>query len=58
MSSFQLLPEDKGTNTQGGKYNSIADLWEHELGDDHKDPTTLSSSSSSSSTTWYTKASM
>lgn len=27
------LPDDKGTNTRGESYNSIADLWEHELGE-------------------------
>lgn len=62
-----LLPSDKGTATDGGKYNSIADLWEHELGtrdyhDHHHDDDDATThqhqhdDDDPSSSTWYTKA--
>lgn len=42
------LPDDKGSDTEGAKYSSIADLWNHELGRKEEDK----------ESSWYTKASM
>lgn len=44
------LPEDKGSDTQGGKYSSIQDLWVSELGKPGEEGT--------KEVTWYPKAGM
>jgi hypothetical protein len=43
------LPDDKGTDTNGGKYSSIQDLWVNELGKPGEEGKDV---------TWYPNASM
>jgi hypothetical protein len=42
------LPDDKGSDTQGGKYTSIQDLWVNELGKPGEEE--------QKEVTWYPKA--
>ena len=59
-SNMDLLPDDKGTDTQGGKYSSNTDLWAHELGKNvpHGSSGGSEGREEDKEVTWYPKAGM